>query len=115
MTPRKPLSRPLTESDGFGHIESYLRSGLRPSEYYKSHGLSEWQFYTWRKRYFSAHPKGTLSASPGNQFHPVRIVSAPCGALSGLEIHYPHGVKVVISQEHSLDISQIAELIKLPL
>ena len=42
---------------GFSHIESWLRSGLRPSEYYRRHTLSEHQFYSWRRRYLSAHPE----------------------------------------------------------
>ncbi|MDR0742777.1 MAG: hypothetical protein LBF05_00245, partial [Tannerella sp.] len=36
----------LSETEGFAHIESYLASGLRPSEYYRKHNLSEYQFYS---------------------------------------------------------------------
>ncbi|MDR0698028.1 MAG: transposase [Tannerella sp.] len=46
----------LSETEGLAHIESYLSSGLRPSEYYRKHNLTEYQFYNWRIRYQSVHP-----------------------------------------------------------
>jgi hypothetical protein len=56
MAQHQSSSQGLSRSEGFGHIENYYRSGLRSSEYYKQYGISEWQFYTWRKRYLSVHP-----------------------------------------------------------
>jgi hypothetical protein len=114
MEKRKTLSRPLSRSEGFRHIENYYRSGLRPSEYYKQHGLSECQFYGWRRRYLSIHPTaGTEVVMEEKKFHRVRIESATGLRLSGLEIHYPHGVRVVIGADHPIEIEKLSELIKL--
>jgi len=113
MEKRNPLSRPLSQSEGFGHIENYYRSGLRPREYYRQHGISEWQFYNWRKRYLSSHPHMESSSIPEKKFHPVSIESVAGTGISGFEIHYPHGVRVVISSEHSIGIEKLSALIKL--
>jgi len=115
MEKRRFISRPLSQSEGFAHIEAYIESGLTPAQYYRSHNLSEWQFYQWRKRYISVHPNALQSGKPKKRFHRVRIES-PCDSMStfsGLEIHYPHGVKVVVAHDHRLDMEQLAQLIKI--
>jgi hypothetical protein len=113
MEKRKPISRPLSQSEGFGHIENYFRSGLRPAEYYNQHGLSEWQFYSWRKRYLLAQAQLKTPVVAEKKFHRVNIES-PCGIeLPGLEIHYPHGVRLVLGSGHSIGIEQLTALIKL--
>ena len=115
MKHRKFPARPLSESEGFAHIESYLRSGLRPSEYYQRHDISEWQFYVWRKRYLAAHPQESASFESEKQFHPVSLTNAPTGSLSDLEIHYPNGVKVIVGTGYRLEMEQMIQLIKLSL
>jgi hypothetical protein len=40
----------LTGSEGLAHIANYYKSGLGPRAYYSQHGLTECQFYGWRKR-----------------------------------------------------------------
>lgn len=115
MQTRKPQSRPLSESEGFSHIESYLRSGLRPSEYYQQNNLSEWQFYTWRKRYLSSHPAALSSTKPEKQIHPVSITAAPdpfC-SFTGLEIHYPNGVKVAVGSNCHLSVESVLQPVKM--
>jgi len=117
MSKLRTCSPPLSEAEGFGHIKSYLQSGLRSSEYYKRHNLSEWQFYSWRKRYFAAHPeeKPSPDQPSDSQLRPVRLSASPCCSFSGMEIHYPHGVKVVVGTDHPLSIEQLSQLIQLPL
>ena len=108
--------RPLSQSEGFAHIENYYLSGLRPSEYYKEHGLTDCQFYGWRKRYLSVHPEaehGKIPEKGKKQIHPVKIDYTPSIGLSGFEIHYPHGVRVVVGSEQSIEIDSLKELIKL--
>lgn len=115
MKTRKTPSRPLSESEGFSHIESYLRSGLRPSDYYQQNNLSEWQFYTWRRRYLSSHPDALASKKTDKQIHPIRITAAPCPehTFSGFEIHYPNGVKVTLGKDCPLSVESITQLIKI--
>jgi len=117
---RKPLSRRLSQSEGFAHIESYFRSGLRPSEYYQRHAISEWQFYSWRRRYLALHPEmsspSSSDAPTEKRFHEVIFHESPSvtsGFGSGLEIHYPHGVKVVVDSRGRLDMETLYSLIKL--
>jgi transposase-like protein len=109
----------LSETEGLAHIESYLASGLRPSEYYRKHNLSEYQFYNWRRRYQSVRPELFASRSKPavfrKEFHEVKFIkeSVSDSASSRLEIHYPHGVKVIISTDSMLDLDMLSYLIKL--
>jgi hypothetical protein len=116
---RQRRKKGVSELEGFAHIEAYLRSSLRPSEYYRSEGLSEYQFYNWRRKYLSVHPELSGSKSEtsdeGKRFHKVKFEHMPSSTPlpGGLEIHYPHGVKVVISTGSGLDLDTLVSLIKL--
>ena len=103
----------LTQSEGLSHIENYYRSGLRPSDYYRQHGLTEYQFYGWHKRYLTLHPEVESLAGAKKKFHPVKIESPIETRLCGLEIHYPHGVRVVAGSDHPIEIEKLLTLIKL--
>ena len=107
----------ISRKEGLAHIENYYRSGLTPVEYYKQNGLTECQFYGWRRRYLSLHPesakKHTVGVKEKKKFHPLKIEPASSLKLSGLEIQYPTGVRVVLGSEHPLEIEKIKELIKL--
>ena len=108
--------RILSRKEGMAHIENFYRSGQRPREYYTQHGLTECQFYGWRRRYLALHPEASDTNSPvtsTKKFHPVTIESASTFPLSSLEIHYPHGVRLVFSSAHAMEIEKIKELIKL--
>lgn len=107
--------RQLSRSEGLAHIENYYRSGLSPVQYYKQHGLSECQFYGWRKRYHALHPEVSSGSTIKKKFHPVKIESSSSKLLSGIEVHYPNGVRVVIGNEHSIDIEKLSSLIKISL
>jgi transposase-like protein len=121
MGKHKILSRPLTESEGFAHIENYYRSGLRSVEYFRDHEISEWQFYKWRRRYLAVHSEidpgrasqKSAKAKTQKRFHPVRIESTSGIRISGLEIYYPHGVRLVVGNDQSIGIETLSELIKL--
>jgi hypothetical protein len=78
--------------------------------------LTHSQFYNWRKRYLALHPESADKSTrlkSKKKFHRVKIQSATGSSLSGFEIHYPHGVRVVISSEHPVAIEKVMELIKL--
>jgi hypothetical protein len=110
-------SQALNESEGFAHIASYLQSGLRASEYYRSQHLPKSRFYNWLRRYKLAHPELSEAKAPAGEkrFHEVKFgkESLAVPALGGLEIHYPNGVKVVFPAENGLDTEMLLSLIKL--
>ena len=110
---KRTLSPPLSRTEGFRHIEHYYRSGLRPSQYYKQHGITEWQFYSWRQRYLREHPAIEHPAIADKVIHRIRIEEGSDNRVSGLEIHYPHGVKVVIASHSPIEIDTLRSLIQL--
>jgi hypothetical protein len=108
--------RAINRAEGMAHIENFYRNGLRPIEYYTHHGLTECQFYGWRRRYIALHPEAANKNSyvkPQKKIHPVQIETASSFRLSGLEIHYPHGVRLVLGSDQTIEIEKIKELIKL--
>ena len=105
--------RPLTRSAGLAHIENYYRSGLRPSEYFSQHGLTDSQFYSWRKRYLALHPEAESAGKVQKKFYPLKIEPPSGIKVSGLELHYPNGVRVIIGNEDSIDIEKLSSLIKI--
>lgn len=46
----------LSKSDAYRLIEDYFSSGELPSVFYRRVGLSDNQFYCWRKKYLRDHP-----------------------------------------------------------
>ena len=113
MSKTREAYRTLSRSEGLAHIENYYLSGLSPSQYYRQHGISEFQFYSWRRRYLSLHPESESALKVKKRFHPVKIESTTGIMLSGLEIHYPNGVRIVMSNDHSIDIDKLSSLIKI--
>jgi hypothetical protein len=101
----------LRMAEGLAHIEHYYRSGLRASTYYKEHGLTARQFYTWRRRYQALHPELSPVKAREEIFHKVEITGVPTLCFSGLEIHYPNGVKVVTCPDRLLGREHLMVLI----
>jgi hypothetical protein len=78
--------------------------------------ISEHQFYTWRRRYRSVHPELSASKAESSegekQFHEVKFDHFPSAVFpGGLEIHYPHGVRVVIPMGNGLDMKTLFSFI----
>lgn len=46
----------LSKSEAYSLIEEYFSSGELPSVFYRRVGLSDNQFYGWRKKYLRDHP-----------------------------------------------------------
>ncbi len=46
----------LSKSEAYSLIEAYFSSGELPSVFYRRVGLSDNQFYGWRKKYLRDHP-----------------------------------------------------------
>lgn len=51
-----PHRRKLGKVEAYSLIEDYFSSGELPSVFYRRVGLSDNQFYGWRKRYLRDHP-----------------------------------------------------------
>jgi len=113
MEKTKEGVRSLSRTEGLEHMENYYQSGLRPSEYYHRHGISKDQFFYWYRRYSGVHSGGELPSGTEKKFHPVKIEYAPDIRVSGLEIRYPNGVAVIISDDRPIEIDKLSALIKL--
>jgi hypothetical protein len=111
-------SRPLSKSEGFGIIAEYFRSGMSCVKFYRSHSISEWQFYRWKRLYLRVHPeveRGGKKSEVVNQrlFSPIEIKDPPLSipiSFPALEIHYPSGIILRIASGFQ-DVSQIERLI----
>jgi transposase-like protein len=107
----------LTKEIAYPMIVRFLKSGGLASEFYKKEGLSESQFYTWRKRYLKDHPSDSTQAvpvvkEPQTSFHPIQISAAKQpDQTSGIKLEYPNGV--VLRVEGTLNAVWLASLIKL--
>jgi transposase-like protein len=100
-------------------ISELLKSGASPSAFYKRVGLSEHQFYSWRRRYLKDHPDvlppKLKIKKPEVGFHPIDV-SLPMPPVRKdqniqIELEYPNGVILRIGS--SLSDVRIASLIKL--
>ena len=114
----------LTKEIAYPIIARYYKNGGGlPSAYYKKEGLSECQFYTWRKRYLKDHPQ-TLSESvpdakapkePPVSFHPIQASSPVRQSVeikdTRIELEYPNGV--ILRLDDTLNEARLASLIKL--
>jgi len=105
--------RTIRHPEGMALIEKYYRSGQRPMAYCKEQGITECQFYGWRRRYLKFHPEAEAMKKKENSIHPVMIEPKDSMEVSGFEIYYPHGVRVVIGNGESIEIEKLKALIKL--
>lgn len=114
----------LTKEIAYPIIARYLKTGGLASTFYKKEGLSESQFYTWRKRYIAEHghnPKTDYihkREDPPAVFHPIRMPEVKPSTSSkaqavpmNIELEYPNGV--IIRLDSIPDDARLATLIKL--
>lgn len=110
----------LTKEIAYPIIARFLKSGGLPSDFYKKEGLSESQFYTWRKRYLKDHPQALSKSIPTDKeskepqpgFHPIQVSAPkPPEQDSRIELEYPNGV--VLRVDGALNEVRLASLIKL--
>lgn len=110
----------LTKEIAYPIIARYYKSGGLPSDFYKKEGLSESQFYTWRKRYLKDHPQASVRSVPADKaskepqpgFHPIQVSAPKSPDQDGrIELEYPNGV--VLRVDGTLSEARLASLIKL--
>ena len=101
--------RPLSEAEGFDIISDYFNSGMSNVDYCRTHDISEWQFYKWKRLYLLEHPEQKLSnkktaVRKRRLFSPVEVEDQPIPSSSSLvslpaiEIEYPGGVCLRFSE-----------------
>lgn len=110
----------LTKEIAYPMIARFLKSGILPSEFYNKEGLSENQFYTWRKRYLKDYPSALGQSISGAKesretqsgFHPIHVSVPKHPEPPGrIELEYPNGV--VLRVEGTFSETRLASLIKL--
>lgn len=126
----------LSKSEAYSLIEEYFSSGELPSVFYRRVGLSDNQFYGWRKKYLLDHPSlvkklgidltgktprsasYTLSTKDNSSvsdkgFARVDVSDSEPVATSGFayELCYPNGV--MLRLPIGISTSSLSELIKL--
>lgn len=100
--------RRLSRAEAFDLIERFLSSGMKANDYYHRHGISEWQFYKWKRLYLLEHPelktvvKPRRSSSSSSLLSPLHIdfpvSSGVISSFPAIEIRYPGGVSLHISE-----------------
>ena len=126
----------LSKSEAYSLIEDYFSSGELPSVFYRRVGISDNQFYGWRKKYLCDHPTlakklgiDLIGKTPRNASYRLSTkdklsvsdkgftrveVSDPVSATissTAYELCYPNGV--VLRLPIGTAIPTLAELIKL--
>ena len=130
----------LSKSEAYSLIEAYFSSGELPSVFYSRVGLSEGQFYKWRRRYLQDHPqvshqlgvpvrddsridgKNHKSTTNMESTHSgfarvdisephIPIASTSVSSASTYELCYPNGV--VLHLPADIATTSVMELIKL--
>ena len=118
-TPTKKLSRPLRKEEGFRFIEDFLRSGMSGIDYYRTHEISEWQFYKWKRLYLLEHPEvpSAVREKTGSRkaslLHPLEVEhTAELGTtyMPSIDIYYPGGIRLHM-EEGLRDVSVIERLL----
>ncbi len=88
----------------FSLIKKWKKSGINQRDFCDQHDLSIPTFHYWLRKYKHIH------TSSENGFVPVEISPATDIIKGEIQIHYPNGVLLTLSEEAS--ISRIKALIK---
>jgi transposase-like protein len=121
MKKERTIASPLSKSAGYKLIEGYYRQGgIGAKSYYTQQGVSEWQFYNWRRRYLQEHPEWREVSPPiveekKKKVYPIEI-EAPIrdeASSTAIEIRYPHGVILRFNNSIGIDITELTALVKI--
>ncbi|GHT53901.1 hypothetical protein FACS189446_2390 [Bacteroidia bacterium] len=107
----KPSKRRLSTEEGFAIIAGYYAQGGQGArQFYTSHGLTENQFYGWRKRYNRAHPDTAPVRATATGIRPLQITAAPLPC--SLEIEYANGNRLRIPSGEGFSLSLVTQLLQ---
>ena len=85
-----------TERDMFPMIKKWQASGINPKEFCNTHDLSLQIFYYWVRKYKRSQ------ALPGSGFIPVEVNPIEESFKGEVQILYPNGVQITLSDEVSI-------------
>lgn len=85
------------EEEMFAIVEASEKCGITKKAYCKKQGLSAANFYYWQKKYRESH------TPTEERFIPVQVKSNPVH-IGEIEICYPNGVRVKLSQGMELPV-----------
>lgn len=109
----KHQSKSTNEKEMFSLVKSCLDSGTSKREYLRQNGISEGIFYFWYKKYKASiakqEDKFIPLVIPETSKHPEQKTTVT--KKTELEICYPNGVKVKLTQE--LDLTVLRSLISI--
>jgi hypothetical protein len=118
MKKDRTIASPLSKSAGYKLIEGYYRQGgIDAKSYYTQQGVSEWQFYNWRRRYLQEHPEVSppIVEEKKKKVYPIQIEVPIRDETSSMaiEIRYPHGVILRFNNSIGIDITELTALVKI--
>lgn len=101
------------EKEMFALIKSSMTSGITRETFFKEHDISAPTYYYWYKKFMKSnnHPEDTFIpvVIPNSNNQPEQSISV--SKKTELEIFYPNGVKVKLTQE--LDLQVVRSLVAL--
>ncbi|MDR0863537.1 MAG: hypothetical protein LBO74_01220 [Candidatus Symbiothrix sp.] len=101
----------LSTVEGFAIIASYYEQGGQGAkQFYTAHGLTENQFYRWRKRYNRAHPDTAPVSATGARIRPLQITAAPLPC--SLEIEYANGNRLRLPCGEGFSLALVTQLLQ---
>jgi hypothetical protein len=86
-------------------ISAWEQSGKSKKQYCRDNNISFYRFYYWYRKF------NKIDFCNKEDFVPLRILDKPAIKENKIEIHYPNGVKLLLTGENNL--SYLRELIKL--
>lgn len=93
------------QQEMFALIEKFKKSNKPVTTLLREHNLKEWRYYFWLNKYKESKKQSTSAG-----FTPITV--APIKTYStSLEIHYPNGVRVSLTEIG--DLSFLQSLIRL--
>ncbi len=100
-----------TEEEMFSLIKSSIESGTNRELFFKQQGINVHTYYYWYNKYKKSIVKPEDNFIPVVIPEPVKPIAQPAPKKTEIEICYPNGVRIKLSQE--LDLSVLRSLIRL--
>jgi len=87
------------------HISEWKQSGKSMKQYCRDNNISFDSFYYWYRKF------SKIDSCNNEDFVPLKIINKPAIKENKIEIHYPNGVKLLLTGGNNL--SYLRELIKI--
>jgi transposase-like protein len=102
----------LSTAEGFALIARYYQQGGHGArQFYTSHGLTENQFYGWRKRYNRTYSAADSIKETAAGIRPLEIIAPALPA--SIEIEYVNGNRLRLSLAAGISMDLVRQLLQL--